>query len=172
MTFLLAPTKKKKKKKIKKSYICIDTDSFTVCPQNTFSLPDSGNCYFLIFQNACLIRQLLLLDLSKCLPDQATVTSWSFKMLARFRQPVTSWSFKMLAQIWLLLASGYRASAYVAPCRVQYVLNHDHAKFFFHECRTYYSYPFFIVHKTITWNLKIMALLNMVSYPFDFYLQC
>ena len=24
-----------------------------VCPQYTFSLPDSGNCYFLVFQNAC-----------------------------------------------------------------------------------------------------------------------
>ena len=25
-----------------------------VCPQYTFSLPDLGNCYSLVFQNACL----------------------------------------------------------------------------------------------------------------------
>ena len=24
-----------------------------ICPQYTFSLPDSGNCYFLVFQYAC-----------------------------------------------------------------------------------------------------------------------
>ena len=31
------------------------------------------------------------------------------------RETVISWSFKMLARIWLLLAPGNRASAYVAP---------------------------------------------------------
>ena len=29
---------------------CIES----LCPQYTFSLPDSGSCYFLVFQNACL----------------------------------------------------------------------------------------------------------------------
>ena len=32
------------------------------------------------------------------------------------RATVISWSFIMLARIWLLLAPGNRASAYVAPC--------------------------------------------------------
>ena len=36
--------------KKKKSYIlCIESRR----PQYTFDLPDSGNCYFLVFQNAC-----------------------------------------------------------------------------------------------------------------------
>ena len=32
------------------------------------------------------------------------------------RATVFYWSFKMLARLWLLLATGNRASAYVAPC--------------------------------------------------------
>ena len=40
MTFLLAP----------KSHFFVLK---VVCPQYTFSLPDSGYCYFLVFQNAC-----------------------------------------------------------------------------------------------------------------------
>ena len=58
MTFLLAQKEKER--------FCIE--SF-VCPQYTFSLPDSGNCYFLVFQNACpnmtnlpqAIKQVLIL---------------------------------------------------------------------------------------------------------------
>ena len=42
MTFLLAP---KRKRLI---FFCIES----LCPKYTFSLPDSGNCYFFVFQNA------------------------------------------------------------------------------------------------------------------------
>ena len=40
-----------------------------VCSQYTFSLPNSGNCYFLVFQNACL--DLILFFLS-ALGNQAS----------------------------------------------------------------------------------------------------
>ena len=42
MTFSLAPKEKELLFVLK-----------VVCPQYTSSLPDSGNCYFLVFQNAC-----------------------------------------------------------------------------------------------------------------------
>ena len=37
----------------KKKRVIFDSLLKVVCPLYTFSSPDSGNCYFLIFQNAC-----------------------------------------------------------------------------------------------------------------------
>ena len=42
MTFLLVP---------KEKYLFFVLK--VLCTQCSFSLPDSGNCYFLVFQNAC-----------------------------------------------------------------------------------------------------------------------
>ena len=44
MTFLLAPIEK-----------VIFFVLKVICPQYTLSLLDSGNCYFVVFQNACPI---------------------------------------------------------------------------------------------------------------------
>ena len=61
------------------------------CPNDIFTCPQKKKSYFLYWK-------LLYVQNTLACPIRATVINWSFKMLAR---------------IWLLLAPGNRASAYV-----------------------------------------------------------